>query len=712
MAGVRSTVQINDGMSPALRSMNKALNIVLSSFEKLQSTSANSIDTSDIRDARAELANAAVAVSKLEEELEQAGNEQKQFTNEVRHTDSAMSGLISKVGSLIATYATFQTLLSAVQLSDQITQTESRLNLIVDVEAGESVDELTQKIMESANRSRASYLETSKTVASFAQRAGDAFGNNNDQVIAFVETLNKMYAISGATADEQYSSMLQLTQALGSGVLRGEEFNAVFEASPNIMQAVADYMGKPIGALREMAAEGQITAEIVKNAIFSASEQVNKDFESMNWTWQQLWTVFKNHAIEAFDPVLRKINELANNKDVQNFVSGIASTLPIVANVILTIFELVASVASFLYDNWEPIEPLIMGIVTALGLYVGALLTYNAIQAISAGITAVKAAAEMMASGATFAATVAQHGFNAALLACPITWIVLGIIALIAVIAAVCSSMNSMAGVATSAFGKITGGINVVMAFFKNLAMLVANIALGIGNAIAALASNMMAAFSAAIHGIQGWFYGLVATVAEAIASIAAELNKLPFVSFDYSGATNAAASFAAKEAAAKGYEADYTDIGAALKEGMSTFDAFADGWVSDAFASGAEWGDGISDKITGGMDGLETPSFGGGGGDYSGYADDYLNDIANNTGSGAGSAKDIADALELSEEDLKYIRDIAEQEAINRFTTAEIKIDMQNNNTIGSNMDLDGMVSYLEDKLYESMEIAAEGVH
>ena len=155
MSGVSSTIRINDGMSPALRSMNKALNIVLNSFERMQSVSGNAIDVADIRDARTELANAATSASRLEEELRQAGNEQEEFTREVNNSESAMSGLVGKVGGLIAAYASAQTLMGAVNLSDQMAQTESRLKLIV--EPDDSLENLEQEILDSANRARADY---------------------------------------------------------------------------------------------------------------------------------------------------------------------------------------------------------------------------------------------------------------------------------------------------------------------------------------------------------------------------------------------------------------------------------------------------------------------------------------------------------------------------------------------------------------------------
>lgn len=711
MSGINSTVRINDGMSPALKSMNKALNIVLNSFESLQAASGNSIDVADIVDARNELSNAAIAVSKLEDEINNAENEQKKFTNEVERSESAMSGLVGKVAGLVAGYASWQTVMGAVNLSDQITQTESRMNLIVD--DGGSVDELTQKIMDSANRSRAGYLETANAVTSFAQRAGDSF-SSNDEVITFTETLNKMYVIAGASAEEQSSSMLQLTQALGSGVLRGEEFNAVFEAAPIIMQAVADYMGVPIGSLRDMAAEGQITADIVKNAIFASAESVNADFESMNMTWAQSMTLFKNQAIQAFDPVLRKINELANNPSVRNFVAGVSSALATVANFVLIIFELVASVGSFIYENWSLIEPLIVAAAVALGLYTAALIAYNSAQAISNGIKAISAmretvhaAALAMSTGATFSATAAQYGFNAALLACPITWILLIIIAIIAAIYLVVAAINKITGSTLSATGIIFGAISTAFAAIWNVILAFVSFFIGIGvniyNLIGTFANFFANVFNDPVGAIVNLFAGLfdyilgiVEAAAEAIdlvlgtdlsSQVAAFRDDVDSAVADIVGEQTVVMEQASQEdvLASLGLSELTIDYGDAWEAGYSLGESIEDGFAESPL-------DSLTSTASDTVAGLEDISGG-------------IGDIAEDTGS-------ISDNMEMSEEDLRYLRDIAEQETINRFTTAEIRIDMQNNNTIGSNMDIDGIVTQLEDRLYESMEIAAEGAY
>ena len=304
-----------------------------------------------------------------------------------------------------------------------------------------------------------------------------------------------------------------------------------------------------------------------------------------------------------------------------------------------------------------------------------------------------------------------QESLNSTMYACPIVWIIVLIIALIAIIFAVCSAIAKMTGIANSGFGVISGGINVVIQFFKNLGLSVANIALGIGNAIGALASNMMTAFHNAICSVQSWFYDLLSTGLSVIEGICKALNKLPFVEFDYSGVTSAADNYAAKAAEAAGNKEDYKSISDAFNNGFNTFDTFQDGWVSDAFNAGASWGDGMAEKISN----FDPSSLFGTTNIPS--ADDYAGALtAGEIGSGiddiSGNTGAMADAMDITGEELKYLRDIAEQEAINRFTTAEINIEQTNNNTISGKMDLDGIVSGLTDAMYEAVEISAEGVH
>lgn len=537
--------------------------------------------------------------------------------------------------------------------------------------------------------------------------AGAAF-SSNDELIAFMEQVNRQFTIGGASAQGQAAAMLQLTQAMAAGALRGEELNSILENAPGIARAIEQYMGIAEGSIKQYAQEGQVTAEVVKNALFSVADETNAKFESMPMTWAQIWTNMQNRALQTLDPVLNKLNKLANSEQFSTVVDGALNALATITALASGILDVFVNIGSAVVDNWSVIEPIAWGLVAALVAYNAVALITQAINgavAISAGV---KAAAEMMSTGATFAATAAQYGLNAALLACPITRIVVGVIALVAGIIALCNWIAKTTGVAATGFGVITGGINVAIQAVWNAMLVVANVAIGIWNALGACCSNIGTAFHNVISNVQGWFYGLLSTALTVVEGICAALNKLPFVEFDYSGISAKADEYAAKSAEAYGSVEEYQNIGDAFTKGYNTFDTFTDGWASDAFKAGASWGDGVADKVSSFFD------FGGGGTGGTDLGSGFdLSSIADNTGLTADNTGKTADALAVTEEQLEYLRDIAERDAINRFTTAEVKIDMTGmTNRIDGSADLDGVISQLTEGFTEALVTAAEGVH
>ena len=583
------------------------------------------------------------------------------------------------------------------------------MNLLVD--DGGSVEALEQKIMASAQRSRSVYFDTASAVAKLGLNAGNAFGGNMDQVIAFMEQVNKQFVIGGATAQEQSNAMIQLTQAMAAGALRGEELNSILDGAPGIARAIEKYMGIAEGSIKTVAQEGKVTAEVVKNAMFAMADETNAKFDSMPKTWAQIWAGMKNQALSMFAPILTKINQIANSSKFQQVTTALINGLAGVANIASSVLDILISIASVIVDNWSWIQPIIMGIVAAMLIYNGVMLVGNTIMAVQAAVKAIHTAMTTAWSVATFTATAAQQGLNAALLACPITWIILLIIAVIAAIYAACAAVAKFTGIANSGFGVICGGIMVVIAFFKNLGLSVANIALGIWNALGACASNIGTAFHNVISNVQGWFYNLLSTALTVVAGICEALNKLPFVEFDYSGITNKASEYAAKSAEAYGNVEEYKSVADAFNEGMSTFDTFQDGWAADAFASGAAWGDGVADKVSGMFDFSALDSMGADSLDAFNLGND-LDSIYGNTGDIANNTAATADALDIAEEDLAYLRDIAEREAINRFTTAEIKVEQHNENHISKDADLDGIMDAWANDFAEKLEVSEEGVH
>ena len=702
-----------DNANAELEQLRMQLNQAIQEQNSLNRAMQN-MDVSAANDAYLRLSQ---TVGNTERYIRDNVDEQGRFNQEVSAGTQQANELTNTIKRAVAAYVSIQTVGKALNISDELVQTTSRLNMMND--GVQTTAELVNMVYAAAQDARGSFGQMADVVARFGNNAKDAF-SSSEEVVAFADLIQKQMTIAGASTQEAANAELQLSQALGSGVLRGDELNSIFEQAPNLIQNIADYLDVPIGKIREMAADGELSADVVKAAIFSAADDINSKFNEMPMTWGQIWQSMQNTALIAFQPVLQRLNDLANSEAFQTFIQGAIEAMATLANILLNIFELVGTVGGFIADNWSVISPIIYGVIAALAVYAAYLGIVKGIEIASAAATAIHSVAMsakigVMAAltGQTMAATAAQMGYNGALYACPVVWIIVLIIALIAVIMAVCSAIAKMTGIANSGFGVITGGVNVVIQFFKNLGLTVANIALGIGNAIAALASNMMTAFHNAICSVQSWFYNLLSTALSVIEGICSALNKLPFVEFDYSGISSAADDYAAKASEAAGNKEDYQSISDAFNEGFTTFDAFQDGWASDAFNAGAAWGDGIADKVSNfslsdvfGQ--TDIPNVG----DYtSGFNDaiansgvgDSIGNIDDNTGK-------IKDSLDVTEEDLKYLRDIAEQESINRFTTAEVTINQTNNNNVSSDTDLDGFITALDDAMGEAIDEVTNG--
>lgn len=642
-------------------------------------------------------------------------DEQGRFNREIEEGTNEANSLMQTIKGAVAAYATIQTLSTALNLSDQLTSTTARLNLMND--GLQTTQDLQNMIYLSAERARGSYQATADAVSKLGLMAGDAFGSS-EEIIAFMEQVNKQFTIAGTEAAGIDAAMLQLTQAMGSGVLRGEEYNSILEQAPNIIQAIADYMEVPKGQLKDMAAEGQITADIVKAAMFAAADETNAKFESMPKTFSQIWTSFQNTALIAFQPVLQRMNEIANSEAFQEFVNNAIEGLSMVAGIALEIFDLLVGVAGAVADNWSWLSPIIYGVAAALAVYYGwLLLTKGAEMAMAAvhGIVAVAkgimAAATMLVTGATWAETTAQYGLNAAMYACPIVWIIILIIALIALFYAAVAAVNKFAGTSVSATGIICGAFMVALAFIGNIFValwnLVVDVFVLIYNLVATVANFIGNVFTDPIGAVCRLFFDLADTVLGILQALASAIDAI--------FGSNLAGSVQGWRDSLGGWVDDTFGKGDEVMAKMN-----ADDMKLGRFEYGAAWdagysfGEGIDESIAnfdpsslfdtnvpGADDYANLGNYGSGiGGIGSG-----VDDIAGNTGK-------IADSMDITEEDLKYLRDIAEQEAINRFTTAEITIEQTNHNTVSDKMDLDGIVSGLTDAANEAVDKIAEGVH
>ena len=715
MGTIRTAIALYDGVTSPLQSMHKAMGVVLNTFESMQQASGRAVDTAAIREAREEWAKAGTAFDAIEENIRNANNEQQKFNNSIRGGNNSANGLLSTIKKIAIAAGGIAGINKVLNISDELASTKARLNLLVD--DGGSVEALEQKIMASAQRSRSAYFDTASAVAKLGLNAGNAFGGNMDQVIAFMEQVNKQFVIGGATAQEQSNAMIQLTQAMAAGALRGEELNSILDGAPGIARAIEKYMGIAEGSIKTVAQEGKVTAEVVKNAMFAMADETNAKFDSLPKTWAQILVDMKNQALSMFAPILTKINQIGNSTKFQKVTTGLINGLAAVANVASSALDILIAIASVFVDNWGIIQPLVLGSAAAMLLYNGYLIANNAITAISnaqKGLAAVQAykaavanttlaATEKAEAMAKASATAAQYGFNAALLACPLTWILLIIIAVIAAIYMIVAAINKLTGSTISATGIICGVVAVAGAF-------VLNCAIGVLNAIIqAIWTIFVAPFLGIVEWILNVCNGGFNSFGDAVANLIGQiigwflnLGKVVTTIIDAIFGTDWTSGLESLQSAVTSWGKNENAI--TLDKNAPTIDYRAT--YSGAWDAGYDFGQGIDDKIGGMFDASGLDSMG------AFDLSNTLDGIYGNTGDTAANTAATADALDIAEEDLAYLRDIAEREAINRFTTAEIKVEQHNENHISKDADLDGIMDAWANDFAEKLEVSEEGVH
>lgn len=620
----------------------------------------------DVAAANTAYARLSALVNDTERGVRDNALSQQQFNNEIQNGATSMDLMKNKVLGMAAAYLSIRGVGQILNLSDTMTQNDARLNLMVD--DGGSLKELRQKVFQVAQDSRAPFNEVSATVARLGLNARDAF-SNNDEILAFAGQMNKQFAIGGASVQEQAAAMHQVTQAMASGRLQGDEFRSVMENAPLLAQSIADYMGMTVGELRDASKEGIITADVMKNALASSAEETNARFEEIPKTFGQVATEIKNNALMAFQPVLARLNELANSPAFQVFVANATAVFAAVAQAVVWVFEKVVAAGAFIAEHWSTIAPIISMVAVVVGVL-----------AVAVGIY-----------------TAAQWLMNTALFACPIFWVIGGIILLVGIVYAAVKAWNHFSGATVSGTGIILGAIFALGSHFYNTLVQMWNFTAAFVNFFANVFTNPVASVKILFLDLA---LSIVGYLRNAIGSIEAMINAIPFINISItSGIDGFLSNLEGMKADIKA-ESGYKTV-------MDTKDYAT---TQEAFAKGNELGTKLENKIKGG--------FGGGASSFD-YGAGAMGSVAPFDGAGgiAGDTRDIANNTNAiksaSEEDLKYLRDIAEREVVNRFTVAEINFEMGGvHNNVSSNVDLDGIAEYIGDTMMERLEIVAEGVY
>lgn len=678
--------------------MHRATSILINSFESMQRASGNAVDSSAIQEAREELAKAGNALDEIEQNIRDAQGAQDDFNDSLRGGSGAAESLLEKIKGFAAAVGGLVAINKIMQISDEWASNKARLNLLVD--DGGSLPELEQKVMASAQRSRSAYFDTASAVAKLGLNAGAAFDHDMNQVIAFMEQVNKQFVIGGATAQEQSNAMTQLTQAMAAGALRGEELNSILDGAPGIARAIEQYMGVAEGSIKTYAEQGLVTASVVKNALFEMADETNAKFDSMPKTWAQIWISMQNKALSIFGPILTKLNQIANSTRFDTIIAGLIDGLAGIASVATVVLDLLINVASVVVDNWSWIAPIIWGVVAALIAYnavmgIGWLTTLKTIAA-----KVIHAAVSAAETAAIIAMTAAQQGLNAALALCPITWIIVAIIALIALFYAAVAAVNKFAGTSVSATGLICGAFMWVLSVIGNILIALWNIVVDvfvlIYNLIASVANFIGNVFNDPIGSIARLFFDLADTVLGVLQTLASAIDAV--------FGSNLSETVQGWRDNLGGWVDDTFGKGEEIMAKLNAEDLKLDRFENKAaFDLGYRFGEGIDKKVSGLFDFSNIDNIGAG----------TFDGIYNNTGETAANTAASADSLDLNNEELEWMRDLAEQEAINRFTTTEIRVDMGGvTQNVASYLDAETLTHRMVEAINSGTAMGVEGVY
>ena len=713
MAYITTGIQLADNFSAPLMHVVSAVNMTISAIDNMNRSMNAGVDTTSLVAARNEIAQAAVGFERMEENIRSADIQQKNLNGSMRAGSSAASNLAQKVIGMVGAYVSIHSAVNAIKdvLSAENTQieAETKLTTVMQQRMG-ATDQMVQSVKDLTAAQQGLGVVGDEVQMAGAQQMA-TFLNNSDALQTLIPAMNNLavqqngVAVSGENMKNIANMMGKAMQGQVSALTR-----------VGITMTDAEQKALKNGNEMERAA---MLAQIITNNVGNMNEAIASTpqgmMQQLSNTWGDMKEVVGGQLYPAVYNLFHTIME--NQTAIESVLSSAAGGLNLVINVLTDVVSVAAQAGTFVSNNWQVIGPVVYGVVAALAAYATYVGITNAIDMISTGIkitmcvaSYAHAAATGTEASATAAATAAQYGLNTAMLSCPLTWIVVGIMALIIVLVALCNHFSGAGHIAQSAFGVVTGSVNVAIQYFKNLGLSVADVFIGIWNAAGACATNVETAFHNSISHVQTRWYNMLSTALTVVSGICSALNKLPFVEFDYSGITSAADNYASKAAAAAGNTKDYTSVTDAFNKGIKTYDVYQSGWAKDAYTAGAAWGDGVTSKIKNTISSKATniPS-----------ANNYPNALASSNAATASNTADTAkntaktaNTLSASSEDLKYLRDIADREYVNKFTTAQIKVEMINHNNISSDMDIDGVVEHLRSKVEEEMNSAAEGEH
>lgn len=692
MATIQSSLQLYDGMTGPLRAISNAMNITISTFESMQTASEHALDVAALQSAREELAKANVSVDQMERSIQMAGQSQDKFNRKIQDGQGIADGLGAKIKQFVGAYAGIQGVRMAVSfISDTVSlqnvqnEAETKLGAIMQQRMGAGPAEI-QSVKALTAAQQGLGVVGDEVQLSGAQQLA-TFLSSTDALNTLIPAMNNL-------AVQQNGVNVSTQDAINIGNMMGKVMQGQVGALTRVgvtFDAAQEKILKYGNEQERAAALAEVITKNVSdmNAIMAATPQ--GQIQQMANTWGD---IKETVGARLYPAVMRFFTALNSNvPQAENLMMGFAGGLNVVVTVLSWLVSGAGAVAGFFQDNWPIIEPIIWGIV-------GALIAYNAVMGVgwlttmkNVGAKVLESGASIKAAASTFIHTAAQQGLNAAFAACPITWIIMGIIALIAIIYAVVAAINKWKGTTISATGIIAGTFAVLGAFVINTFVIpVWNMMTALANFFYNVWNDPAAAVKVLFLDLANSVIGYMANMAHTIEDI---INRIPGVHVDITSGLDNFKNRIEDTAAKVKSESEWKEI-------VSAKD-FID--YGDAAKAGYKFGQGIDAKVSGFFDGFGDFDMGGG-------AQGTWEGINANTGNTAGNTAKMADSMDALDEDLKYMRDAAEQEIINRFTLAELKVDVRNNNTLTKKTDFDDMGRALSMFTSEFLASAAEGGH
>lgn len=624
------------------------------------------------------------------------------YNESLKRTSTAANAASGGLARLIGTVVSLAAVKKGMDMTDIYTNTNARLSMIT--ENLEEQKALQNDVFAAANRARGSYVDMANAAAKMRMLAGDSFGSNQE-ALGFTELLQKSLKVSGAGQAEQNSAFLQITQAMAAGKLQGDEFRSVMENAPMVANAIAEYMGKSKGELKEMSSQGLITSDIIKNAMFSAADDINGKFAQMPMTFADVWTRIKNSGMQAFGSVFEKANNMLNSDKGQAAIQNLTGAVHMAAGAFSALLDGIGWVS----DNLDVLGPVVFGIAAAWLIYSSALGITNGVLAAAAMAETIHAASVEMSAGATFFATASQYGFNAALMACPITWVVGGIILLIGLLYAGVAAFNHFSGSSVSATGMIVGALSAAGAFVGNILIAGWNFAVGIGTDVTNLCisfaeffanflNNPVLAIMNLIADLANFVIGVMQSCASAIDAVFG--SNLSAV---VGGWTNSVNSF--KNGIKQNNSVSFERIDKAKLQ----LERFGYG---NSYNKGYDVGSSFADKASNLFAGFN-PEAGGASFDFSQFGNAGSSATAGNPATVKGTGKGGAVKVE-NEEDIEWMRKLAERDYVARIAqnTLAPSIKVEFTGPITKEADVDGVAAHMAEQLKEIIATAPEGVY